>query len=525
MNHSRGTTNKTSVQNLITLFTFVITLFSGFEGVAIATTPPSSPAYDNRDNCQRAVDEKDANKKAEFQKLCDRDSSGLSCSNKLATAQTARENISKACSEGSLGSDCISRAVVCAKVTRKEILDIKESDTGLTLANSVLAGLGMSSAVNIDTTKKRKNTDLEENSDCPQFSGADYESRKKDLKEELVTINKDLTEIDKELATAQKSADKELSDITKETQEAQKKANESKQDRDKDIMREIQTYSENKVQMRDNIRKQYVKLINLRAEPRRLRTKEQADLAAINDGQAKKACAVAANKIYEANFADFQRSRSLTKRKNIKREAIQYYRDCMEQMNDRRQSIIQEARTAKQTANTLVSQAEEELGDMTQRMTESDTDLAKIEKNKKLADDQAVQSLLKELQSAQTNMATIVTAQQKKIAEAAKRKADLQEKLNAKTNEQNNLGTPPDSDAKMSSATAGKTITTNMETIAGYIKLCCKENSICDPSMQDIAKKYESAGGESFTSTSPSSEPSRSSGRSGSESTSSAGGK
>lgn len=500
MNHIRGCTNKTAVKVLIKLSTLVF-LCSGLTANAAETASPAAVVNPfalapNQDPCILAANEKDEKARANYEKLCANREGGNSCKDQLGPAQEALKEIKSACVEGNLGGEgnCFDRAIICAKVSRTDIVDVQDQDGTSTMVDSLLSGLGISQG--LVSSRGGKNNLSKEQRECPQYSSENYNKRKKDLNDEKKKLQEDIAKKQKEVVEDQKKAEEDVAKITKDIQKAQKEMQKDNADADKELRDSLNSHKSNMNEVKDQLAEANAELVKKRGQLARLRIDISKQLSLLNNKSAKARCAEEANKVYQANSASFQNSASFSSRREKKTSAIQVYKVCMEQMDIERQGLIEASRQSRQDKLLEIENAEDKIARMQTSMDEAGKALLEIEKAAKDSKDQRAKALLEEMKSATNEMQSIQANLQKKQMITTAETNKMNEQLNSIDNELNNLGTPPPEDSKIGSSTAARKVAVNMETVVSYVNSCCIDKSQCNTAMQSVAQKYKSAGGD-----------------------------
>lgn len=485
MNNTRGRMKKTSVKFFINILTLA---FAFQPSLSLATDPaPATPSTatpvvinntGNVDPCDKSD--------AESQKSC----LAKKCRGDLLTsAQSAVKEMKTACAEGSLGDNCFEKAVTCSVVTKEQTFD-----TATTLTNAVLQGMGLNQAASLGTPKSSST------STCPQYSGQNYQQRKRDLESDIKDIQNQLNDLKKDLAQQQKDTQKEISDIQDDIQKSKKDTDKAKADLDTDQRQQIADFNKNQNDLKNQMRQNNLNMLQLKGKLVDSQRNQSMDLLKLNDSATKAACVKAAQEAYSKfQAAAAATSMSFATRSQQKQMVLNQYNDCLKTFDQSRQQTIEKYRQEQQTLSTSIAQAQSELDDMQHSMDLAQSQLTEMQNSNTAQKSKIDQDLIQEMQTAQTKMQAAQSDFQQQQQIATQRQQELNQQLNAKQNELNSLGPVPDSDATTSSAKASAKIRANEPILEGYINTCCKDNSLCDSGMQGVYNEYKRANSDSFS--------------------------
>ncbi len=493
MSHNRGTTNKTSVQLLITLFSLLYTSGASTAfaqgttsnsggGQTITLGGNSNLSY----NCQQAVNAKTEADKTKYEALCNSELNQPNCKDKLVAAQAAKKAIGEACAEGQLGSeaDCFAKAFVCEEVPP---VDTSESNGALmSTINSILTSQGISTggaSMNPVTGQSVVNkSDYDKT--CPQMTRGEYRDEKKRLEKEINDAEKEVTDIQKDLIKEEKDTQKDMAKITKDTQKAKEDADKAKQGLDDDLKKSVSDIQKAQAETKSAIVEANLKLIQKRSELAKKTFDQSEALASLNNDETKDACALAAQNDFLEQKKKFRSSQTLAMQKWIRDYVMHKYRSCLDRFDRRRQAVVMQYRADMDDLTATIKSAEvslEEAKGSIDKEQKNINDLTTDTSTRKTLVDNG---LLQTMQTAQTELQAAQTGAQKTNMTFSQKQQKAQERINTAQNELNSMGPIEKAGAK---SVAGK-IDANIGAVVAYIEGCSAQ---VDSSMKSTKKLYD----------------------------------
>jgi hypothetical protein len=503
MNNTRGKTNKTSVKFLINILSLALFFgpAQGYADDAAANTAASLAAALQATN-NPCVQQAGNTNTGPTSASC----LAQTCSKLKDEANKAYNDMMTACGNGSLGGsadECFKKAVTCDVVSKDESFD---SDAALNNAvNSILTSAGLSQAANLGTNKSGAT------SKCPQYTGADYKQRKKDLQDKINDLQKQMTDAQKDLSQQQKDTQKEIQDIQDDITKAKKEENEQKAKMDDDMREKIADFNKTQNDTKNQMRQNSLNMLQLRGKLVESQRKQAMDLLKLNDSATKAACVKAAQDSY-SKFQSTANSMSMSfqQRSYNKQVVLSQYNDCLKTFDQQRQATIEQYRQEQQTLTQSISQAQSEQDDIQNSLNLAQTQLTDIQNQNTSQKQQLDQDLIQQMQSAQNKMQAAQTNFQQQQQIATQKNQQLQQQLNQATNDLNNLGPEPSSDATTTAKTASSIVSGKVQTLDAYVEKCCPPSGgpNCDsPSLRKASDAYHDAKGESRVGGSSSSTP------------------
>lgn len=505
MNNTRGKTNKTSVKFLINILSLALFFGPAQSYADPAPSPSPSPSVSPspapspspsvapiaNPSCPTGQHWVMATVNGLNTGHCESD---INCSEMSKTASTAYDDMMKACGNGSLGSDsdtCMKKAITCDVVSKEESFD-----TATAMTNAVLQGMGLNQAANLG----QKSTS---SSPCPQYTGADYKQRKKDLQDKINDLQKQMSDAQKDLSQQQKDTQKEIQDIQDDITKAKKDENEQKAKMDDDMRQKMADFNKTQNDTKNQMRQNSLSMLQLRGKLVESQRKQAMDLLKLNDSATKAACVKAAQDSY-SKFQSTANSMSMSfqQRSYNKQVVLSQYNDCLKTFDQQRQATIEQYRQEQQTLTQSISQAQSEQDDIQNSLNLAQTQLTDIQNQNTSQKSQLDQDLIQQMQSAQNKMQAAQTNFQQQQQIATQKNQQLQQQLNQATNDLNNLGPEPTSDATTSAKTAGSIVAGKVGIIDNFIGSCCPGADRIDycgsnPSLKNASRAYHEAAGTS----------------------------
>ncbi len=543
MSHRRHSKNKTAVKVLLDMLAVVMALTPLNARAVVevgsvpapATAPPTTPATNSRtappaataatDDTAAAVlaagaanKDKDGGTLArllESRDPCEKDdpptADGLDGPNRklciknmcqgikgdlLKEAQEAAKKIKEACSEGDLGRDksCFEQSLVCSEVSKSKTFDSASAQTDA--VNNILKQAGLSDAASIGPQNST--------STCPQYSAEDYRKRKKELKEEIKDATKEMADLKKDLNTQKKDITKEIQDAADEQQKTQKELKADKDKLDEDQAKQMGDITNTQTATRKQIRSSSLNIIKLRSKLMDSQMQGAMELLKLDDNATKAACVAQAQKAYTDYTSSYGTSTTFALRQQQKQTVLNMYNNCMKTFQQQRSALVAAKQNEQAEIRAMIMSEQGDMADTQKSLDLTAQQLADLPNQTTAKKTDIDSQITQSMQSAQTKMQSAKDNFNSAQQTSMESQRDIQERLNASTNELNNLGPEPSGSAKTSASEAAGKIAGNMDAVDSYLHMCCPNHSststadktkgdYCVDSMKRLAKFYNEA--------------------------------
>ncbi len=470
---------QTSVKKAFTIFICLFSFtFHNFE-LSLVASAHAQEKEDKKDEKKKEDDKKEDKYCNTLECICSKDA--------LQEAINAQKEIENACGDSGFGSktECLKKVYTCAKVVESESFD-----TATEMTNAVLQGLGLSTAASIG--RPNKNTD----NACPQFTADNYQKRKKEIQDDIKSIEKELKDLQKDLVKEEKDTKKELQDITDDITKAKKDVKDQKVKIDEDERKQLADFNNTQNQTKNQMRTSNMNILKLRAKLVESQRDLSQKLLQLNDNATKAACVNNAQKSY----AEFQKaansgSMSMALRTQQKQNILNQYSDCLKAMDQQRAALLESKREEQKQLQASITQANDEMTDIQHSLDLAQTQLDEIKAQNTTQRNELEKGLLEQMQNAQTKMQSIQSSFQKQQQLSQQQQAQLTQKLNTRQNELNSLGPVPASDATLTPTKAGTKIRGNLAPVQRYVDQCCdkKEFGRSCGTFKDIIQTFKTA--------------------------------
>lgn len=481
MNSFKHFTIQTSVKKAFTIFICLFSFtFHSFEHSLFNTA--------HAQEIEEKKEDKKEDKKEE--KKEDKYCNTIECqcgNNALQEAVKAQKEIDTACGDSGFGSktECLKKVYTCAKVVESE-----NFDTATEMTNAVLQGLGLSTAASIG--KPNKNAE----GTCPQFTADNYQKRKKEIQDDIKSLEKELKDLQKDLVKEEKDTKKELQDITDDITKAKKDVKDQKVKIDDDERKQLSDFNNTQNQTKNQMRTSNMNILKLRAKLVESQRDLSQKLLQLNDNATKAACVNNAQKSYsEFQKAANSGSMSMALRTQQKQNILNQYSDCLKAMDQQRAALLESKREEQKQLQASITQANDELTDIQHSLDLAQTQLEEIKQQNTNQKNELEKGLLEQMQTAQTKMQSIQSSFQKQQQLSQQQQMQLNQKLTTRQNELNALGPVPSSDSTLTPTKAGAKIRANISPVQGYVDLCCDKKDFARPcaTFKDIIQTFKSA--------------------------------
>lgn len=427
MNHISSFKNKTTVKTLGILLVGLSSLTPLVAQGRNCGSPPanassSDPAY----KAYQACIEQD-------NKESDSRDKQRSCSDANKDLSSARKEMTKLCSEASLGSDCSDKVSTCSEVTGSATFQS---------AGQVMTALGNQYGSLVTALGGA-------NGGCPQMTGKTYFNRKDSLTKDIDSTQKELADLNDDKAKIQDEFNKQIQDLQDEVNKSQEDLDKMKLEMKDKKRKQLADFQNSQNQMKEELRKKSTEVLSLRGQLIQSQQDQALKLIAMTDASGKRACMKAVNdakKAYDA-VASSNSANYIAKAKQKKQDLINTYNDCMDAFEQQRNALNKSKKQEQDQINKAINDATAAAAELQNSMNTADSQLAEMQQDAQTEEDQATQKVVKLMQTTQTKMLAAQQKMQTNLQTLEAKNQSLTSKLNRLNNELAMLGPAPSEDS------------------------------------------------------------------------------
>lgn len=362
----------------------------------------------------------------------------------------AKKELAEACSKAGFDGRCSEQVLECSESMGSQdfnTMGVLGQVTGIPLA-----GLGTSS--------------------CPQLSGKDYFSRKKEIDSELKDTNSDLADLGKEKADIEKDFNTEMQDVQKEIRDAQKELADEKLKINEEKRQQISDFSKQQSETRNEVRKKNMDLLQLRGKLIKSDRDKVTKMMQLSEASSKRACMGAVKDLRDKLLKPGERV-SISTARSAKSELTAAFDDCMKTFDQQRSAMNETYRQEQAELNETIGQVQSDIDDMENQLKLATTQLAEMEADAKKRGETAEQNVVKMMQEAQQKMLSAQENMKKNITALSNKETTLKQRLASLNNELMMLGpVPADQSSEDSPKKAMGSVQNETETIEDFEASC-----------------------------------------------------
>lgn len=454
MNRALTYTNQTLVKTLIILTSLI--------SIPAAANPsaPAAPAANAGGNNQQ--NQSDFNSKIEY---CKQNPSARVCEDAGITTGSscggyaydkyneAKRSIAKACSAAGFGGnakDCADQVMSC--------------DTAMATQDfNSMAVLSQVVGVQLDAGTS---------TGCPQLSGKDFYTEKRSIDDQMDDINKELAQLEKDKAAAEKEFNEKIQEVQKEIREAQKDLEDEKLEIAEESRQKAADFAEQQASTRNDVRKKNMDLLKLKGQLIKSDRDRAINLIKLSESATKRACTGAIRELRDKLLKPGSKV-SVKDARAANKELSQSFDDCMKNFDQQRATLNESYRQEQEELNTQIAQLQSDIDDIEGQLDLASNQLKEMEADAKTRKNTAEQNLVKMMTEAQQKMTSAQDNLKKELAAMTQEQNSLKGRLTKLSNELALLGpTPADRSSEDSPKKAMANIAPELEIISDYEMNC-----------------------------------------------------
>lgn len=333
----------------------------------------------------------------------------------------AKRKIGEACGAAGFGANCYEEVMSC-----EDSLGSQDFNT--------MGVLGQVTGMPLDS--------LNSSSQCPQLSGKDYFSTKKEIEADIKDANNDLADLEKEKADIEKDFNTEMQDIQKEIREAQKELADEKLKINEDSRQQKADFAKQQAETRNEVRKKNMDMLQLRGKMIKSDRDKATKMLQLSEGSTKRACMSAVKKLRDDLLKPGSKI-SIKDATALKAEINSSFDDCMKNFDQQRAALNETYRQEQSELQTSIDQLQSDIDDMENQLKLASSQLSEMEADAKSKQSTAEQNLVKMMQEAQTKMQASQQNMQKRLTAMSTKQGTIKQRLFKLNNELMALGPVP----------------------------------------------------------------------------------
>lgn len=459
MNRALTYTNRTLVKTLI-----ILTSLISIPAAAQPAPPPAPAANVGGNSGSNNQNQNDFDSKLAFcqqnpsARMCEDlgIASGNSCEGTArAKYDEAKRNIAKSCSAAGIGGnaqDCAEQVMSC--------------DTAMSTQDfNSMAVLSQVVGVQLDAGTS---------SGCPQLSGKDFYTEKRTIDDQMDDINKELAQLEKDKAAAEKEFNEKMQEVQKEIREAQKELEDEKLKISEETRQQAADFAEQQASTRSDVRKKNMDLLQLKGKLIKSDRERAINLIKLSESATKRACTGAIKELRDKILKPGSKI-SVKDARAANKELSQSFDDCMKNFDQQRATLNESYRQEQEELNTQIAQLQSDIDDIEGQLELASNQLKEMEADAKTRKNTAEQNLVKMMQEAQQKMTAAQDNLKKEMAAMTQEQNSLKGRLTKLSNELALLGpTPADRSSEDSPKKALANISPELDIINDYEDACGK---------------------------------------------------
>ncbi len=469
MNKISGKTHKTVVKIFINTLTGAVlstSLFLGFSQHAWAES--ETVLRLEGEEAKKAHEEEQRNRR-------DRERREL-CRNAENDYKQAETKIAESCRKAGMGSDCVSKSKSCASASGEESFDSVS-------AFATVLGMPAGNLSGISTA-------------CPQMGGRDYFQEKDKIQKEIKDIEQDLADLNDDKAKIQDDYNKQVQDIQESLTKAQEDYKKKELEIGEKERERIAEFNNSQNQAKEEIRKRSAEVLKLRGQLIQSQRDKALKLIAMTEASGKRACMKAvseAKKSYDS-VSSGTSANHIAQAKQKKAELINIYNDCMSAFDQQRVALNESKRQEQEEINQQISDAQSNMDEIQNSLNLASTQLEEMKQASQKEKSDALQSVIDLGTRSQQQMQAAYTKMQENLKTLAAKSSSLQAALNRANQSLMSLGAAPKRGSEYSPADASSEISAQvniLESISSNPDL-----SACPQLKSAVEKKVKAYNGK-----------------------------
>jgi hypothetical protein len=347
----------------------------------------------------------------------------------------ANKQISDACRRAGAGGNdsCFKAAVECGKTAGEDnfssMTGLLSQMSGNPVIQSMASSMGGSGL----------------NTSCPQISGQDYFTERKNITDDIESAKEDLAKLNDERATVQDDFNKEIQDIQDALKKAQEELAKAKLELKDKKRKQLADFQNQQNQMQEELRKKGTDVLGLQGQLIQSQQDHALKLISMSDASGKRACMKAvldAKKAYEA-IGSSQSSNYIGEAKKKKAELIATYNDCIDSFLQQRSALNKSKKQEQDQIKKAVTDAQQFIEELNNSLSTAANQLAEIQADAKTEEDNETLKVTQLMQTSQTKMLAAQQKMQTNMTTITAKDQNLNQKLNRLNNELTTLGPAP----------------------------------------------------------------------------------
>jgi DNA repair exonuclease SbcCD ATPase subunit len=363
----------------------------------------------------------------------------------------ANIKLGEACKKAGLSTaDCINKSKQCAEVASSD--SFSTMDAFAMLMTGAPAG-------SLDGMK---------GGGCPQYSGRDYFTDRKDLEKEMKDTSKDLANLNDEQAKIQEAYNKDIQDFTESFNKAQEKLNETTHQLEQDERDRLAQFMQSQSQAKEDLRKKGADILRLRGQLIQSQRDKALKMIAMTEASGKRACmkAVAESRKNYESLGASTNSNHIQNAKKKKQDLINTYNDCMDAFDQQRMALMESKKQEQEDLTKQINNLQSSVDEIQNSMNLASTQLEEIKQATAKKKNEAVESVMKLGVITQDKMSTAAQKLNTNKQTIAAKIQNHQGELNRANIKLMSMGPVPPKGSEISVASARSEIDSQIEILS-----------------------------------------------------------
>lgn len=368
----------------------------------------------------------------------------------------AKRKIGEACADAGFGGNCYN-----------DVLDCSESFGSQDF--NTMGVLSQVTGISLDAAAGTSN--------CPQLSGKDYFTAKKEIESDIKDANDELADLEKEKSDMEDDFNKEMQEIQKEIREAQKDLEDQKLEISQEKRERLSDFNKQQAETRAEVRKKNMDMLQLRGKLIKSDRDKATKMLQLSEGTTKRACTNAVSEMRDKYLKAGSRL-SIKEARKLKTDLTASFDDCMKNFDQQRGSLNETYRQEQSEIQATIDQLQSDIDDMENQLKLAQTQVSEMETDSKKKQTAAEENLTKMMQESSTKMQASQQTLQKRLAALNQKQTTVKTRLTKLNNELMALGpVPADRSSEDTPKKALSKISAEIETVEGFESQCMSKGS------------------------------------------------
>ncbi|MBX2988245.1 MAG: hypothetical protein KF802_10135 [Bdellovibrionaceae bacterium] len=424
------------------------------------------------------------------------------CKDRWRRLVEAEKEKNKACSEASMGSECVNRVQECIEPEVAKGTDWSSLTSMLGSAGSAF-GMNLGSLASSITPSEKK---------CPNMSSRDYADEKSRIDREIKEAQSDHADLEKEIAEEKKDLQEKFTEAQKAIDEANKEIESTKIDVSEQKREQTAQFTKMQSETASQIRDANTKLLEKRNAINAYERNHTRSLNALNEELGKKKCLTNVMK-YRAElekdgvFGSGSGGLNSLASAEEKRKALQVQYDvCVADIRQQRLQLVEQRSNYLSGAMHDISNIEQSIADANQQLSTMNQNLQESLASQDTRITNAQKALNDMMTRSQNELNSLATISQQKQLALQQKQTTLMTRIATLQADLAKLGPAPKSGSRtgwsdaqravIDYMSAGKTFAnwTEEDETTGSVRCCAKkpysESSFCQKEAKNIEKNF-----------------------------------